>query len=85
MARSSVVRHLAKIEDAPQVINWKLHKARTVIGWFSIWQWIVMATAGGEITPIWFRVFDRLLMALSYQPLNENSFRSDREIKRGRS
>src|SRR5207244_5771657 len=28
-------RYLAKIEAAPQVINWKLHKARTVIGWFS--------------------------------------------------
>jgi len=28
-------RYLAKIEDAPQIINWKLHKARTVIGWFS--------------------------------------------------
>ena len=26
---------LAKIDDAPQIINWKLHKARTVIGWFS--------------------------------------------------
>jgi len=56
-----------------------------VIGWFSIWQWIVMALAGGVVTPVWFRVFDRLLMALSYQPLNENSFRPDREIKRGRS
>ena len=28
-------RYLAKIEGAPQIINWKLHKARTVIGWFS--------------------------------------------------
>ena len=28
-------RYLAKIDGAPQVINWKLHKARTVIGWFS--------------------------------------------------
>lgn len=28
-------RYLAKIEDAPQILNWKLHKARTVIGWFS--------------------------------------------------
>ncbi|MEA2240079.1 MAG: tRNA-dihydrouridine synthase [Thermoanaerobaculia bacterium] len=28
-------RYLGKIEDAPQIINWKLHKARTVIGWFS--------------------------------------------------
>ena len=28
-------RYLAKIDGAPQIINWKLHKARTVIGWFS--------------------------------------------------
>src|SRR5205814_6245245 len=28
-------RYLAKIDAAPQIINWKLHKARTVIGWFS--------------------------------------------------
>src|SRR5882724_1176672 len=28
-------RYLGKIDGAPQVINWKLHKARTVIGWFS--------------------------------------------------
>ena len=28
-------RYLAKIEAAPQVEKWKLHKARTVIGWFS--------------------------------------------------
>jgi tRNA-dihydrouridine synthase len=28
-------RYLAKIDAAPQVEKWKLHKARTVIGWFS--------------------------------------------------
>ncbi len=28
-------RYLAKIEGAPQIDRWKLHKARTVIGWFS--------------------------------------------------
>src|SRR5438067_4406229 len=28
-------RYLGKIESAPQILNWKLHKARTVIGWFS--------------------------------------------------
>jgi tRNA-dihydrouridine synthase B len=28
-------RYLAKIEAAPQLDKWKLHKARTVIGWFS--------------------------------------------------
>jgi hypothetical protein len=28
-------RYLAKIDAAPQPDKWKLHKARTVIGWFS--------------------------------------------------
>src|SRR5712691_3169752 len=28
-------RYLSKIEGAPQIDKWKLHKARTVIGWFS--------------------------------------------------
>jgi tRNA-dihydrouridine synthase B len=28
-------RYLAKIDAAPQIDKWKLHKARTVIGWFS--------------------------------------------------
>ncbi|HEV7923044.1 MAG TPA: tRNA dihydrouridine synthase DusB [Thermoanaerobaculia bacterium] len=28
-------RYLGKIEGAPQIEKWKLHKARTVIGWFS--------------------------------------------------
>ncbi|HVS30726.1 MAG TPA: tRNA dihydrouridine synthase DusB [Thermoanaerobaculia bacterium] len=28
-------RYLSKIDGAPQVEKWKLHKARTVIGWFS--------------------------------------------------
>ncbi len=28
-------RYLAKIDAAPQIDKWKLHKARTVVGWFS--------------------------------------------------
>ncbi len=28
-------RYLQKIDRAPQPDKWKLHKARTVIGWFS--------------------------------------------------
>jgi len=28
-------RYLGKIDGAPQPDKWKLHKARTVIGWFS--------------------------------------------------
>ena len=28
-------RYLSKIDGAPQIERWKLHKARTVVGWFS--------------------------------------------------
>jgi nifR3 family TIM-barrel protein len=28
-------RYLSKIDAAPQIDKWKLHKARTVVGWFS--------------------------------------------------
>jgi tRNA-dihydrouridine synthase len=28
-------RYLSKIDGAPQVEKWKLHKARTLVGWFS--------------------------------------------------
>jgi len=55
-----------------------------LIGWFSLWQWLVMSLVGAAFTPFWFRVFDRLTQALSYRPLGETSFRSDRQIKRGR-
>ena len=56
-----------------------------LVGWFFIWQWIVMSIGGALVTPVWFWIFDRLLLALSYRPLTETSFRPDREIKRGRS
>lgn len=28
-------RYLRKIDTAPQILKWKLHKARTMLGWFS--------------------------------------------------
>lgn len=55
-----------------------------LIGWFSLWQWFVMTLAGAAMTPIWFVVFDRINRMLTYRPLEETSFRADREIKRGR-
>jgi len=57
---------------------------RPLVGWFSLWQWLVMSAAGAAMAPIWFLVFDRIHRALSYGPLRETSFRPDREIKRGR-
>jgi hypothetical protein len=55
-----------------------------LVGWGSLWQWVVLALAGGGFTPICFWFFDRLNRMLNYESVTETSFRSDREIKRGR-
>jgi rod shape-determining protein MreD len=56
-----------------------------LLGWGSLWQWIVMSMGGGIATPVFFFLFDRLNHALGYQPIVESSFRADREIRRGRN
>ena len=55
-----------------------------LIGWSTLWQWMVMTTGGGLMTPVWFWLLDRATHALSYRPFTETSFRADRQIKRGR-
>lgn len=57
---------------------------RPLIGWGSLWQWIVMALGGGVVTPISFWLFDRIDATLNYQSLAEPRFRPDHEMKRGR-
>lgn len=56
-----------------------------LLGWGSLWQWLVMAAGGGLATPVLFKLFDRLERAFNYRPRPETSFRHDREIKRGHS
>ena len=56
-----------------------------LLGWSSLWQWLVMTAGGAVATPIIFALFDWLNRALGYQPRKENSFRPDREILRGRN
>jgi rod shape-determining protein MreD len=56
-----------------------------LIGWGSLWQWIVMSLGGGVLTPLLFQLLDRLQRAFSYPVAVHSSFRPDREIKRGRS
>jgi len=55
-----------------------------LLGWGSIWQWLVMTAGGALATPIIFALFDWCQHALGYQPQTETSFRPDREIRRGR-
>lgn len=55
-----------------------------LLGWGSLWQWLVMTAGGAVATPIIFALFAWCNHALGYQPRAETSFRSDREIHRGR-
>jgi rod shape-determining protein MreD len=55
-----------------------------LLGWKSIWQWLVMAAGGGLFAPFCFAVFKRLHNAFDYQPAHQAAFRPDRQIKRGR-
>jgi len=56
-----------------------------LLGWGSLWQWLVMTAGGAVATPIIFALFAWCNHALGYQPRKETSFRSDREILRGRN
>jgi rod shape-determining protein MreD len=56
-----------------------------LLGWGSLWQWLVMTVGGAVATPIVFALFEWCNHALGYQPRTETSFRPDREIRRGRN
>ena len=55
-----------------------------LLGWGTIWQWIVMAAGGAVATPFIFELMAACNRTLGYQPNQEAGFRPDREIKRGR-
>jgi rod shape-determining protein MreD len=55
-----------------------------LVGWGSIWQWLVMIAGGALATPIIFALLNWCNHAFGYQPRAETSFRPDREIRRGR-
>jgi rod shape-determining protein MreD len=55
-----------------------------LLGWGSLWQWLVMTVGGAAATPLVFALFAWCNHALGYKPRTETSFRPDREIHRGR-
>lgn len=57
---------------------------KPLLGWGSLWQWIVMTAGGAVATPVFFTLFEWCDDALGYKPRVEISFRSDREILRDR-
>ena len=56
-----------------------------LLGWGSLWQWLVMSLGGAVATPVWFQLFGLCDRALNYRQAAEPGFRPDREIRRGRN
>ena len=55
-----------------------------LLGWGTLWQWVVMSVGGAIATPVVFVVFEWLHRAFTHNHAPETSFRPDREIRRGR-
>jgi rod shape-determining protein MreD len=57
---------------------------KPLLGWGSVWQWLVMSAGGAVATPVAFVLFPWLNRALVHDAPTQSSFRPDREIRRGR-
>jgi hypothetical protein len=55
-----------------------------LLGWGTLWQWLVMSLVGAAVTPLWFGVFEWLHRTFTHGQTSSSSFRPDREIRRGR-
>jgi len=53
-----------------------------LLGWGSLWQWMVMTAGGALATPLIFGLFGWCNKTFGYQPLVQTAFRPDREIRR---
>ena len=58
--------------------------AEPIVRWGFAWQWLLMTALGGSFVPLYFHLFDKVYRILGYERIVETSFRSDREIERGR-
>lgn len=56
-----------------------------LLGWSTLWQWVVMTAGGAVATPFIFALMGKCNRAFGYQQESESSFRPDREIRRGRN
>ena len=57
---------------------------KPVFGWGTLWQFAVMSLGSALLAPFIFKLLDWAQSAFGYQSRVENSFRLDREIRRGR-
>jgi hypothetical protein len=55
-----------------------------LLGWGTLWQLVVMGVGGAIATPVCFELFGWLERTLVHPRADQSSFRTDREIRRGR-
>jgi cell shape-determining protein MreD len=55
-----------------------------LLGWHSLWRWLLVTLVGGLLTPLVFQTLDSVTHSLSYRRVHEPGTRPDREIRRGR-
>lgn len=58
--------------------------ADPLVGWGTLWQIAFTAVTGGLISLAAFAVLDGIKPVFAYQPILRPTFRTDREVKRGR-
>jgi len=58
--------------------------AELLLGWGTLWQWLVMAAVGAVAAPFIFSLMAACNRSLGYQPRQEIGFRPDREIRHGK-
>jgi len=55
-----------------------------ILGWGTLWQMAVLTIGSAVSAPLWFVCFGWLNRTFAYRRAPETTFRSDREIRRGR-
>jgi hypothetical protein len=56
-----------------------------LVGWGSLWHWLIMTLGGGLATPLVIAGFQWAERRFRYSVATQPSFRPDREIRRGRA
>lgn len=55
------------------------------LGWGTVWQMLLITLLGGAATPGCFWLFGRVARTFDYREVVSSSFRTDRQIRRGRN
>lgn len=56
-----------------------------LLGWGTLWQIVALTLVGGALTPVLFKLFGLLTRTFDYRDTAPQSFRPDRQIRRGRN